>query len=142
MTGIVGKIYSIIADFDLVINARYTTAFTTGIYIDPVTTVVHKMRPRGTWMSEIGVVSGGLCLSVYVNPRSQTEECSVKPQDCLTYGSVFVNGREALLTGRVESKSDVAVVIGNTKSSSFASLKGENVDMKISIIPPPQVGEL
>ena len=139
VTGIVGKVYSIIADADLVINARYATAFTTGLYIDPVTTDVHKMRPRGTWMNEIGVVSGGLSLTVFVDPRSQTEECSIKPQDCLKCGSVFVNGKEAVLIGGVDSKSDVVVVTGNTKSSSFVSLKGESVDMEINIVPPPQV---
>lgn len=142
VTGVVGNIYSIIADSELVINAKYSTAFTTGLYIDPVSAAVYKMRPRGTWMSEIGIVVNDLSVTVFVDPRSDMEECSIKPQDCLKYGSVFVNGKESVLVGGVASSADASVSIGNTKSSSFVSLKGENVDIEISVVPPPQVNDL
>lgn len=143
VTGVAGRIYSIIADDRLYINALYSTAFTTGVFIDPETTLVHKMRPKGTWMSQIGVVVDGFQARVSVNPsESSPEECQIKPDDCLRFGSIAINSNaeELHFVGGVSTQvSGLSMLVKNKKSFSTFKIKGETVELDIDIVPPPKV---
>ena len=38
----------------MVLNAKLSKAFTTGISTDPDTMIVQNYQPKGTWMSQVG----------------------------------------------------------------------------------------
>ena len=47
-TGEVEKVYALLSDAALAVNARFGLAYTTGLAVDPDTLVVAPMRPQGT----------------------------------------------------------------------------------------------
>ena len=47
-TGEAGKIYSLISDQQLAVNAMFTAAYTTGITVDPETLISAPMHQQGT----------------------------------------------------------------------------------------------
>mmetsp|Transcript_11072 Transcript_11072/g.40563 ORF Transcript_11072/g.40563 Transcript_11072/m.40563 type:complete len:352 (-) Transcript_11072:2309-3364(-) len=87
VTGKSGLIYSLIADESLYINAELATAYTTGLYIDPLTSEVQSYRPRGTWMTSVGIVASFADvehqLQVTVEPGSFADVCELKPKVCM-----------------------------------------------------------
>lgn len=140
VTGVAGRIYSLIADTTLFINAKYETAFTTGMFIDPLTGRVFNMHPRGTWMTQVGIVMHDLALHISVNPREETEECRLKPKDCLTHGSVTINRAESVyLVGGVQLTENAHVRLSNKKSFSTVAASLDQLDIQIDIVPPPKV---
>ena len=141
VTGVAGKIYSLIADEELYLNARFAKAFTTGLYVDPESGAFFPMRPRGTWMSEIGAVINGFQVVISVEPSKEIDECQRKPSDCLRYGSVKVNGADEVhFVGTVKAPEDVDLTVFNKKSVSTLLIESEHIDMEIDVVPPPQVG--
>ena len=58
MTGESGRFYSLLSDLRLSLNARFDQAYTTALYIDPVTSLVQNMRPQGTWITSLGLKLG------------------------------------------------------------------------------------
>ena len=110
------------------------------MFIDPLTTQVFKMRPRGTWMTQVGLVSHDFALDISVVPREETEECQVKPKDCLTYGSVMINQAESVyLVGGIQLAGNIHVQLSNKKSFSTVSASLDRLDIQVDIVPPPKV---
>ena len=140
VTGVAGKIYSLIADEDLYLNARFAKAFTTGVFADPESGAFHKMHPRGTWMAEIGAVINGFQVVISVEPSQEIDECLRKPADCLRYGSVKVNDADEVhFVGTVKAPEDVDLTLSNKKSVSTLLIESEHLEMEIDVVPPPQV---
>lgn len=97
-----------IADVGLYINARFATAYTSGIYVDPTTSAVMKMRPKGTWMVDIAVMVGfGSPMNTIAVSTEAPEDisvCELKPEDCFFRGEggrVMVNDEPMLQIGNV-----------------------------------------
>ena len=127
-------------DEDLYLNARFSKAFTTGLYADRESGAIFPMRPRGTWMSEIGAVINGFQFLISVEPPRENEECLKKPSDCLRFGSVKVNGTEEIhFVGTVKAPQDVDLFLSNKRSVSSVLVESEHLDMEIDVVPPPQV---
>ena len=84
VSGVPGHIYNLIADDGLVVNSRFDTAYTTGLYINPDTQAVQKFRPRGTWMTALGLVVGTgesqFSLVVSTETSSFADLCALKPK--------------------------------------------------------------
>ena len=140
ITGIAGEVYSLIADKNLYLNARFAEAFTTGFYIDPETSSFSNLHSHGTWMSEIGAVINGFQVVISVEPSEEIEECQMKPADCLRFGSVNINGAEDVyFIGKVKASQDVELTLSNKKSFSVMSIKSEHLVMEVDVVPPPQV---
>lgn len=142
ITGVAGEIYSLIADKDLYLNARFAQAFSTGVYIDPESGAFSKMHPRGTWMSEIGAVINGFQVAISVEPSREIDECLMKPSDCLRFGSVKINGADDIyFIGTIKASQEVDLTLSNKKSFSSLSIKSEHLTMEVDVVPPPQVDE-
>lgn len=56
VTGVSGSTYSLLSDYSFFVNARFATAYTTGLHVDPTTLQAMPMRPKGTWIDQVGVV--------------------------------------------------------------------------------------
>ena len=63
-TGESGHMYSILSDKNMAINARFSTAYVTGTWVDPSQGIGQNMRPQGTWMNEVGFTYGDNTLQV------------------------------------------------------------------------------
>eukprot|EP00958_Prasinococcus_capsulatus_P003200 scaffold297_cov386-Prasinococcus_capsulatus_cf.AAC.8 len=113
VTGVAGRIYNIISDAGFRLNAVFATAYTSGIFVEPESGDVMKMRPKGTWMVGIGIVLEGLpwgSNSFIVSTEKPqvmdevvAEACQLKPQDCFARGaggSVTVNGTPVVDIGQ------------------------------------------
>ena len=108
VTGIAGHIYNILSDKQASVNARFQTAYTSGIYVEPSTGNVMKMRPKGTWMVDIGVVFDSSTLVVSTEHIAgensvALDACEMKPLDCFARGkggSVTVNGTPLINVGQ------------------------------------------
>ena len=145
ITGEAGSIYSLISDSSLALNARFATAYTTGLFIDRESGEVSQMHPQGTWMSDIGVVVDGTTIQVSAAPLSTVSEgCSIKPQDCLKHGSVVVNGDAAGVefVGRVNVGNGVTMQLTNKNASSTVAIESKNVNLQVDIVPPLKVREV
>ena len=55
-TGEAGKIYALISDENIAVNAKFGTGYTTGLTVDADTLVTSLMRPQGTWLTEAAVI--------------------------------------------------------------------------------------
>lgn len=95
-------------------------------------------------MSEIGIVIDGTTIQISAGPSSiQSEECLAKPQDCLKYGSVVVNGDAAAgvqFVGRMAAAKGVTLQITNKHAFSTVVIESMNMNMQVDIVPPPKVG--
>lgn len=50
-----GSIYALLSDFSFFVNARFATAYTTGVHMD-ANHVAKPMRPSGTWIDQVGIM--------------------------------------------------------------------------------------
>lgn len=82
-TGSPGSIYCLVEDssLDLVLNAKFAQAWTTGISLDPVQMKAQVMHAKGTWISDVGLSIGSeTTIQVSVNKaEEQKTECPMEP---------------------------------------------------------------
>ena len=101
VTGVAGHFYALISDELLLLNARFDVAYTTGLYVDEQQTL-WNMRPKGTWMTEIGVatgdsvkagvVSGFHTIAVLSSGSTIWDNSARKRSDIMNWGSVQADG--------------------------------------------------
>ena len=159
MTGVSGLTYNLIADEGLYINAKFGTAYTTGLFLNPDTQALQKFRPRGTWMNCIGIVfseytkaeetsvgnsdaesgitSDYASLVVSTTDSSFMELCELKPRDCLSGGSVWVNGVENAHVGTMRLSGTSMLMMKNYKSYARVSIDSDRISAQIDVVPPP-----
>ena len=156
MTGVSGRMYNLISDWDetenaLSVNAMFSTAYTTGLHISKQATsaLVRKFRQQGTWMSMIGVVSADAAskgdrfsVSVSTEENSYSDVCALKPKDCFQGGSVYVNGVENVFVGDVKLGAESFLTIENKKSFGRLTLTSSRIAVEIDYVPPPAEWEI
>mmetsp|Transcript_8246 Transcript_8246/g.30412 ORF Transcript_8246/g.30412 Transcript_8246/m.30412 type:complete len:668 (-) Transcript_8246:118-2121(-) len=146
VTGISDRTYSIIRDHHFQLNAVFRTAYTTGIFVDPVTQEVQKMRPKGTWMSSIGLVlaeaSGFETHSLIITSEDSSHDralCQLKPMECLVGGSVIIDGVETYLIGRHSMGMVGTAQLFNHKQFGRIRIVSQAIDLVVDfVLPPPQ----
>jgi len=77
--GTSGSIYALLNDFSFFVNARFATAYTTGVHVD-ANHVAKPMRPSGTWIDQVGIM---LVIDMSTDDSSSpgVEESDEAPQD-------------------------------------------------------------
>jgi len=149
VTGVSGKYYNLISDLNLMLNARFEAAYSTGMYIDD-NSVVWPMRPKGTWMSEIGLRIGDLTpedpsqlriASLAIQASKQLEQDmggALVGAEPVKYGSVAVGGVLAM-AGETNVRDSVWLRITNTKQFSRVQFNSPDVlGIEFDIVPPPK----
>lgn len=148
VTGISGNYYCLISDLNLILNAKFSTAYSTGMYIDD-NSVVWPMRPKGTWMSEVGLrladnspEDPSVLLTtnlVITASKMLTERMGGIAQKsmALKYGSVVIDG-VAASAGTVVIRDSISVNVFNNKQYTRVSLNAPDIlSIEFDIVPPP-----
>ena len=148
VTGTSGRIYSLVADRTLYINAMFSTAYTTGIHLDSELQV-QKFRPHGTWMSDIAIIAlasnaSAVSLVASVSQMAETHSedastdlCTLKPGECFHEGIVSVNGKSYLFVGSYTFGPDFKFRLLKMKSFGRVTLQASKTELAIDFVPPP-----
>lgn len=131
------------------INAKMDKAYTTGIYIDVATAETHKMRPDGTWMTEVGFVFAAEDEETH-EMRSMTLELLFSPpkgfsneelaahRSLVSNGYVLVDGK-LMDTSIVNLKSAGAIRLKESNSGTTVEVSILGVfEAEFSLVPPPE----
>lgn len=151
VVGTPGKIYNLISDKDLVLNAAFGQAYTTGLYLDVDTNEVHAMAPKGTWISALGLKIGNFdqdignfeITTIVVHPRP-TSVATKASKDVLKFGVVEVNGLgiDSFTDGSYVVNSYISLSIKNRSSYSRLSISAPKVSADFDAVLPPSEWEV
>ena len=152
MVGTPGKIYNLISDKDLVLNAAFGQAYTTGLYLDVEANEVHAMSPKGTWISALGLKVGQFnqetnqlmdVTTIVVRPRPASVMAKGS-KDVFKFGVVEVNGLaiDTFTDGNYVVNNYVSLSIKNRSSYSRLFISAPKVSADFDAVLPPSEWEV
>eukprot|EP00958_Prasinococcus_capsulatus_P013410 scaffold1383_cov360-Prasinococcus_capsulatus_cf.AAC.1 len=117
-TGEADSYYALISDESFAVNARFATAYTTGLTIDPETLMTSPMRQQGTWLSAAAVILGShtIALDIAESPLRNLCPHGDDKVSCFFGGSVTIDGEPAIRVGIVPISRDISVSLVNQPS--------------------------
>jgi len=147
VTGVKGGIYALLSDYTFLMNARFAAAYTTGFHVEHSTYVTKPMRPRGTWIDQVGIVvadDAWAPVSLVVTVELPPAVVEVSDEDTLALGTVEVNGIPiTAAVGSYEVGTDgaaagrVCVVIEVHQTFGRVSLDSPDIEVAIDLVAPP-----
>ena len=141
-TGEAGKIYALISDENIAVNAKFGTGYTTGLTVDADTLVTSLMRPQGTWLTEAAVILGDhvIEMSIAKSPLENLCPTEDRLKTCFFGGSIKVDYDDVIRTGALPVGDGVSVEISNKGSFGRVDIhanKGWRFEGSLDYVPAP-----